>query len=157
MRKRRSYDRLFEGNIIVLYCVIFTVNIIVLTISSAIWGGIINLSVEFLIWNFVFISAPLLPLAIFKHLWRSNYIHERDYLLWISIPLHYLISCGLTLFFIFLQSIFTPLPQGIYLAAIANYTIMYIIIVTGAAVIDLMQTSTANRNLRTIQASQSKN
>jgi hypothetical protein len=142
---------MFEGNLLVLYCVIFTVSLIVMTIASTIWGGRIYLSIEFLLWNFVFISAPLLPLGVFKHLWKSNRIHERDYIFWVSVPLHYLISCGLTALFVFIQGLFMPLSQGVYFIALVNYTIMYAIILIGAAAIDLLQTSAANRNLKKIQ------
>jgi len=151
MRKRHSFDRLFEGNMLVLFCVIFTVIIIVEVILATIRGSTVHLSVQSLIWHVIFISAPLLPLAIFQYLWRSNYIGERDYLFWVSIPLHYLISCGITLLYLFIRSFFVPLTQRIYLVVLINYSIMYIIILAGAVIIDLLQTAKANRNLRKIQ------
>jgi len=151
MRKRYSFDRLFEGNMLVLFCVIFTVNVVIRIILAGLQGTAITLGVQSLIWSTVYISAPLLPLAIIQHLLRSGYMEERDYLLWISAPVHYLISAGLTVFYVFIQGLFMPLPERMFIFALVNYTIMYIIIVTGAIIIDLLQTARVNKNLRKIQ------
>jgi len=111
---------------------------------------------EFLTWSIAFLGAPILPLTILQYLWKSNVINDKDYLLWGGIPLHYLISCGLIVFFTFLRSLFEPIPQGAYLNTFINYTMVYAVILIGAVVIDLTQTATANKNLKKIQASLSK-
>jgi len=154
MRKRHSYDRLFEGNILVVFCVIFTVSIFVTVILNTVFGGTFSMSIQNLIWTVVFISAPLLPLALFTHLWKSNCIAENDYLFWIGIPAHYAVSSALTMLFVFIQSRLHSLPLSTYLDALINYTVMYAIVVAGAVVVDLLQTGTANKNLRKIQARQ---
>lgn len=154
MSKRRSYDRLFEGNILVVYCVLFTANIIFLTILSTLQGGTIILSIELLMWHFTFLSAPLLPLTLFKYLWQSNYIDEKKYLFLIGIPIHYLLSAGLTILLLFVQGIFFgPFPLRLHLINLLNYTVVYGLVIAGAMIIDFMQTSKANKNLRIIQES----
>jgi len=158
MRKRYSFESLFEGNKIVLMCVLFTVSILIETISNTICGRTTHLSMEFLLWSFLNLSAPIIPIALFQFLWKSNYIRDKDYLFWACIPLHYLISIGLIMVFTFIRTFFEPWTHefNVYLMTFINYTAVYIIIITGAIVIDLVQTSTANRNLSIIQASQRK-
>ncbi|MCL1863826.1 MAG: hypothetical protein FWF78_09705 [Defluviitaleaceae bacterium] len=156
MMKRRPYDRLFEGNILVLYCVIFTANIIFITLLSSVRGVEFTLNIRILVWMFVFLSAPLLPLWVFKRLWQSDRIPENSYIFWISIPAHYVISSGLTLIFVFIQGIFEPLPRIVYLYSLIQYTIMYAIVIVSAVIIDLMQTSKVNRNLQIIQKSKKR-
>jgi len=151
MKNRYSFESLFESNKMVLLCVLFTINIIIETVSSAIWDRTTYLSIEFLIWNVVSLGAPILPLVVFQYLWKSNYINDKDYLLWAGIPTHYLISCGLILFSTFIRSLFEPLIQRAYIVSFINYTLVYAIVLIGAIVIDLMQTATANGNLRKIQ------
>ena len=154
IRKRYSIDRLFEGNKLVLMCVLFTANTMIQMILAEIIGIQFNLSSRAIIWQFVYVSAPVLPLAVFQHLWESGRIDENNYLLWTGISLHYVISCALTVLIVFIQSFFMPLPQGVYFAMIATYTTGYIIVLTGAVVIDLIQTSKINQKLQIIQASQ---
>jgi len=157
MRKRYSFESLFEGNKVVLMCVLFTVLIIIEAISNAITGNTSYLSIAMLTWGIISLLAPVLPIVLFQHLWKSDVISDKDYLLWCGIPIHYLISSGLTLFFMFLRGFFEPLPQGVYLSTFLQYTVAYTIILVGAAVVDLMQTSAANKNLRKIQVALSKN
>jgi len=152
MKKQYSFESLFGGNKIVLLCIIFTVHIIIETIFSTIGGRTTYLSMGFLVWSILLLSAPVLPLAVFQYLWKSNVISDKDYLLWGGIPLHYIISSGLIMLFTFIRSLFEPLPQGSYLNALINYTVVYAIILIGAVVIDLAQTATANDNLKKIQA-----
>jgi len=156
MRKRYSFEGLFEDNKIVLMCVLFTVNIIIETISNTIGGRATYLSVEFLLWSILNLSAPIMPIWIFQFLWKSNVIKDKDYLFWASIPLHYLISIGLILLYTFLRSFFESWTHeiSVYLMTFINFTMVYVIIILGAIMIDLFQTSTANKNLRMIQDSQ---
>jgi len=154
MRKYYSFERFFEGNQLVRFCVLFTIAIAAEAVLSAIAGATIYLNIEYVIWTAVFLSAPILPLAVFQRLWKSNYISEKDYLFWLSIPLHYLVSCALILLFTFIQRFFLPLPISIYLLRFVYYTAGYIVIMIGAIIIDLMQTASSNKNLRKIQARQ---
>jgi len=159
MRKRYSFESLFEGNKIVLMCVLFTVTIIIETILNTVGGRTTYLSIRFLLWAFLNLSAPVMPIALFQYLWKSNFISDKDYLFWAGIPIHYLISLGLIIFYTSIRSFFEAWTHDIntYFMTFINYTAGYIIIMIGAVVIDLFQTSTANKNLRIIQASQRKN
>ena len=154
MRKRYSFDSLFRGNKLVLMCVIFTVAIIIETVSNSIMGRATNLNIGSLIWGLLSIAAPVLPLALFQYLEKSDIISDKYNSLWFGIPMHYIISSGLQLFFMYLRGFFEPLPQGVYRGTLRQYTMVYIIILIGAAVIDLIQTATANKSLRKIQENQ---
>jgi len=155
MRKRYSFESLFEGNKIVLMCILFTVSIIIATITNTVGGRTTYITIKFLLWSVLNLSAPIMPITIFQHLWKSNFINDKDYLFLASVPLHYLISLGLILFYTFIRGFFEPWTHeiNVYIMSFINYTAVYIIIVIGAIVIDLVQTSTANKNLRIIQAS----
>jgi len=155
MRKRHSYDRLFEGNPLVLFCVLFTVSVTVSVIINAIFGATFVLRTEGIIISSVYLIAPILPLTVFHRLWKSSYIAERDYLLFINIPLHYLFSSVLTVLFTFLMGLFRllPLTPAAYISALITFTGMYALVILGAIVIDLLQTAKANGNLKKIQAS----
>ena len=154
MRKRRSFDRLFEGNMLVVFCVLFTAAVILSAIINTIFGAEFTLSMRNIIVTAVFLSAPLLPLSICKHLLKANYITERDYLFWIGIPIHYFVSAGITMFYSLIWSIFEQIPPIVFLTTLIEFTVMYAIVIGGAVVVDFCQTSTANKNLRKIQASQ---
>ena len=136
-KKRHSFHGLFEGNKVVLMCVLFAVNIVITAISGSLRGETADLSIEFVSWNFFYLTAPVLPLAIFQHLWESGRIKESDYLLWTGILLHFVISCGLILLYTFVRSFFEPLPQNIYVITVLNYIVGYAVIFCGAVVIDL--------------------
>ena len=154
MKKQSPSGTLFDSNMLVVFCVLFTISIITEAILNSIVGAAVYLRIEFVIWLSVFLSAPLLPLSVFKYLWKYNYIGEKDYLFWAGIPLQYLISCGLIMFYTFIQGFFEPQRQGIYLFRFTMYTIMFVVLTIGAIVIDLIQTATDNENLRKIHASQ---
>jgi len=153
-RKRGAIDRLFEMNKIVVMCIFFTINTAINVVSGAIANETIYLSLGSMAWTFALISAPVLPFAILQRLWKSEFIGERDYLLWTSAFLHYVVSCGLILLFTFIRGLFEPLPQGFYFTRIAEYTFVYIIISGFAIIADLMNTAKLNENLRKIQKSE---
>ena len=153
-KKRHSFHGLFEGNKVVLMCVLFTVNTVITAISSSLRGEIVNLTIEFVSWNLLYLTAPILPLVIFQRLWESRRIQEKDYLLWTGISLHFVISCGLILLYTFILSFFEPLTQNIYVITVLNYIVGYAIIFCGAVIIDLLKTASLNRCLQKIQENQ---
>ena len=151
MKKNFSLKILDECNLLVLFCIIFTIGMMFEAIMSSIRGAPVYFNIEFIFWSSAFYSAPILTSAIFKQLWKSNYIAEKDFLYWLDIPLHYLATCGLIMFYTFIQGFFHSLPQRIYLIRFIYSTVFYVTITIGAIVIDLIQTGIANDNLRKIQ------
>jgi len=105
------------------------------------------------VWILIYLTAPVLPLAIFQHLWEAKRIEEKDYLFWTGISLHFAISCALILLITFIHGFFEPLPQGAYIVHVINYAVGYAVILLGAVVVELLQTANLNKNLRKIQAS----
>ncbi|MCL2285711.1 MAG: hypothetical protein FWC32_05025 [Firmicutes bacterium] len=151
MSKRYAFDRLFEGNKLVLMCVLFTVSIISAAISSTITGVQIYLSLRFVIVNLVFLSAPVIPLAAAQHLLNKKRISENSYYFWVGIPIHYFVSCGLLTFYLSLFHLFQPGTIRAYVNTVINFSVGYAAIGLGAAAIDLIQTASANKHLRKIR------
>jgi len=152
MKNRYSFQRLFDGNPIVLMCVFYTISIKINAVSRFAVGEVFYIDFSFFIWSMIFLTAPILPIEILKRLWKSDYINDRDYLFWAGIPMYFVMSCGLALFYTFLQSLFEPLPPNAYFYTFINYTTLFVIITIGAIVIDLMLTARDNKNLKKIQA-----
>ena len=154
--RRFSYERLFDGNILVLGCVLFTFFTVANVIVSAAAGNQVSMSSENIIWSLIYLSAPLLPMALVKYLWRTKVFTDKDYLFWMSIPLHFVVSLGLTYFYTFIQSIISsrPFSTGILLNIFIQFTIAYTMVNVGAVIIDLVQTALTNRELKKIQGSQ---
>lgn len=152
MNKRYSWDRFFEGNKFVLICVIFTLFVIAESVTNSIFDTVAYLNFEFVFWTIALLSAPVFTFSAFQRLWQSNYIAERDYLFWVSFPLHYLYSLVLIMLITFLHGFFEQLPQGVYLTRFITFTFFYVLVTIGAIVLDLMQTEKDNKNLSKIQS-----
>jgi len=157
MNKRYTLDKLFEGSLSTTFCVIFAIGIIVDSFMHSITGAEVYFGVEFVVWSAIFYSMPVLSIALFRYLWKLDFIDEKKYTLWIAMPMHYLLSLGLVLFATFVQGFFESISLGLYIFRFVIFTAMYIAIVIGAVVIDLVQTANDNSNLRRIQARKNKN
>lgn len=151
MSRRYAFDRLFEGNKLVLMCVFFTISIISATITSAITGEQIYLNLRSVITNIVYLSVPVIPLAVAQHLLNKKRISEEKYCFWVGIPMHYFVSCGILVVFLSIHHMFRPVSFRAYVESIIGYTFAYVVIILGAAVIDLIQTASANRQLKKIR------
>jgi len=152
MKKHDFFERFLDISLPVLFCVIFTIVIIIEAITNTIVGAEVNLGIDFVVWVCVFLIAPILPLALLKRLWKSTYIAEKNQLYLGSLLLHYLISCGLMMFFTFMQGFFEPLQEGLYLFRFVMYTAIYVVTIIGAIIIDLARTANDNENLRKLHA-----
>jgi len=150
--KSLRFTRFFEGNKFVLMCVFFTAILTIETVSNSISGSETILNIGILIWGFLSLGAVVLPISLVQYLYKSDIISEENILLRAIFPFHYVASSVLQMFLIFLRSFFEPLPQGIYLVALTQYTVSYVIIVIGAVIVNLIQTARDNKNLRKIQA-----
>jgi len=149
MKKRYSFESLFEGNLFVLASVFYTVNIFVTVVVNSIAGSMENVSAPSL-WDFIFLGAIILPLAI----WKSDYIRKKEYPFWLGITVFYLTALGLVVFVTFVQGFLGELSERIYFYAFTNFTTVFSIVLVGAIIVDFMQTATGNKNLKKIQANQ---
>jgi len=149
MKKRYSFESLFEGNLFVLACVLYTVSTLVTVVVNTIAGSMENVSAPSL-WDFIFLGAIILPHTI----WKSDYIQKKEYPFWIDITAFYLTALGLVMFATFVQGFFDDLPDRSYFYTFINFTTMFFIVLVGAVVVDFMKTATANKNLKKIQISQ---
>ena len=149
-----SIIRLDGHNSLVLFCIIYTVGMMCESILGSIVGAPIN--IQFFIWSSVFYGSPILSSVIFNQIRKAYPTTEKVFSFCFGIPIHYLATCGLIMFFTFIQSFFIKIPHWFYLIRFIYSTVFYAIILIGSIVIDLRQTGIANENLKKIQASQSE-
>jgi len=156
MIKRYSFEKLFEGNKLVLFCIIYTISIVIATISSHVANAPFYLTLDGMVASFLYLSAPILPLSLCQHLFQLKYIDEKSYHFWVGIPVHFVVSSVLLMFIVFMLGILRQANFGIaaYLSILGNYAITYIIIMAGGIVIDLIQTANVNNNLKKIRRSE---
>ncbi|MCL2840644.1 MAG: hypothetical protein FWE05_07695 [Defluviitaleaceae bacterium] len=156
MFRRFSFDKMFEGNKLVLICILITIHVVISTIVHALAGSYFTLSLSGLFWVIIYSTAPILPIAICQHLMKLNKISEKRYEFLTSIPPHFIFSCGLLVFYVFLMGLWqsTLFPVSVYLITITNYVVGYILVISGAAMIDAIQTAAVNRDLKKIRESQ---
>jgi len=149
MRERYFFDRLFKGNLFVVFCVIFTIGLMIQTISSIMLDEELDL-VSSVATFALFTGAPITALAIPRFLLQINYINEKSYNFLDSILMHYIISCILLIIFIFILRIFIYLPQTPHSDTLIFFTIGYIAVTVASMIICWIQTATANKNLKKI-------
>ena len=142
MKKNNIVVQLFEGNKFVLVCVFFTLATIVDIVLSTINGFEQYITFKHLIDRLLICTAPILPLIIF------NYFEKLS--VWALFPIHYAISCAAAMLYIFVQSFIWEIHNNAYIDIFRSYTMMYIIVVAGAMIIDLCRTAKANRYLKKI-------
>lgn len=154
-RKRGFIDRLFDMNKLVVLCIFFTVNTIINVVSvTIVTNEPMYLSLGMMLWTFALLSAPILPFAVLQRLWKSEFIGEKDYLLWTGVVFHYVFTCALIVLFTFIRSRFEPLPPSFYITRLGEATFLYILISLLATIVDFAQTTKLNKNLRKIQNAQ---
>jgi len=159
LNKRYFFDSLFEGNPLVLLCVLFTLNILTGAIFSAITGLQFTLSSRGIFVQLLYSSPPVIAIAVPAFFHKRKIIDESSYYFWTGIPMHYITSgLLLSVYVFFVRLIFPPPPEitafQVHAQMILNFTIGYIFIVLGAIVICLIQIALANRALKQIQQSQ---
>ena len=152
MKKRYYFDGLFEGNLFIVFCVIFSMIII----ANALMNMLFDTAAEFsrvALQMAAYTGVPIFALGLPRHLFAKNYISERTFDFLNSILVHYIVSCILLMPYAAMLRVFTEVSINIYLDTIVLFTIGYVVVHIGATVVTFVQIQKANRNLKKIHDS----
>ena len=141
----------FDINPLVLFSVFFTVSIAMATTINALHGYELIIGYRGIISTAMFCAAPILTIMLFTAIPPLRRLESDDASLWVAIPIHFAVSCGMLLGAIFVWGLIESLPNVVYLNVILSYIQGYVTIVLGAIVIDVFKTSNANKNLKKLQ------
>ena len=153
MRRRYSFDRLFEGNLFTVFCVIFTIMIIQQAVVSVIVDATLDFAQSALSMA-AYTSVPLITMGVPRFLVNKNYISEKVFGFFNSILSHYITSCALLMGYVFILRQLIDIPQNAYFETLIFFTFGYIAVTVGAIIICFFQTVAANKNLKKIQTLQ---
>jgi hypothetical protein len=162
MKKKKTLS-FFDTNPFVLFCVIFSVAMVVNglifhgLVLGIIFGEPFYFTIGHLIDTATLSAVPVVTIVLFGKVPLLKYFNDDNCSPWISVPVHYVISSALLLLFTFVIAHFEPAPAGVYISAILPYTQGYIVVVILAIVIEVRKISNVNRNLKKIQDSLIKN
>lgn len=157
MKKKHSRLEIFGANPFVMFCVFFTISIAINIVIGTIFGSEpVSFGIPSLINIAIVCIAPIVPFFIFEYVPMPSPINDDTYSIWVSAPLHYLVSSGVILLALFIWGRFESVETNMYWQSIFSYTQTYVMIIVVVVFIDIIQTSTTNKNLRKIQRSQRK-
>jgi len=160
--KKKPALSLFDMNPFILFCVIFSVTIVIngLIIHGLVLGVILGepfyLSIGHLLDSAVLSAVPVVTLVLFGKVPFLKYFNDDERSPWISIPAHYIISSVLLMLFGLVLTISRaePVPPSEYLGLLGVYTQGYIIVVLAAAILEFSKIASVNNNLKKIQEGQ---
>ena len=152
MRERKIHMSVFANHPLIIFCVLFALNIMATAVLLMFSSELYHLSLQNIIDSAVLCAAPVLTIVIFKHVPVLKYFYNDYRSLWIFLLVHYLFSSGLLMLLVFVCGLFLTLHPGIYRYMIIAYTQGYVVVVLTAIIIDVCKISAANKNLRKIQA-----
>jgi len=155
VRERKIRLSVFANHPLIIFCVLFALNIMATAILLIFSSELYYLSLQNIIDSAVLCAAPVLTIVIFKHAPILKYFFNDYRSLWIILLVHYLFSSGLLILLVFVCGLFLTLHPGIYgiyRYMIIAYTQGYAVVVVTAIIIDVWKISAANKKLRKIQA-----
>jgi len=152
MKKKYYFDGLFEGNLFIVFCVIFSMVTLVQLFMNMVFGVSTDLS-AIALQMAAYTGAPIFALSFPRHLFAKNYISEKTFDFLNSIFAHYIVSCILLMPYAAMLRVFTDASRNIYLETVILFTAGYIVIHIGAMIVTFVQIQKANRNLKKIHAS----
>jgi len=155
MKKKYYFDGLFEGNLFIVFCVIFSIAIIINALINMLFGSM-NDFTAMALQMAAYTAAPIFALGFPRHLSAKNYISEKSFDILNSILAHYITSCILLMPYAAILRVFADASRLIYLETIVFFTVGYIIVHIGAVVVTFVQIQTANKNLKKIHGNDTK-
>ena len=152
MRKKTELT-FFDMNPAVLFCVIYVITILINGVVLAVFSGAHHISIGHLLDNAILCAAPVVALIFFRRVPLLQYFNDDDCSPWVSVPVHYIISCALLMLVGFVLTIVRSEPAALidYLSLIAVYTQGYVIVVLVAIVSEFAKIGNLNSSLRKIQ------
>ncbi|MCL2204282.1 MAG: hypothetical protein FWB88_10140 [Defluviitaleaceae bacterium] len=157
MRKKPAFT-FFDMNPLILFCVIYVVTILINAVILGALSNVAYISIRHLTDNAILCGAPVVTLILFRRVPLLKYFDDDDCSPWISVSVHYVLSCALLLGFGFVLAVIRAVPATLadYLGLIGVYTQGYIVVVIFGVVIEVSKVESVNKNLKIIQESQKR-
>lgn len=145
----------FDMHPFILFCVMYTTTLVIASVLTVIFTDEQYVYTLNLFAYGLLCAAPVVTLMLFTHVPFLRFLNDDDCSPWVSIPVHYVISCVLVILtFLALDAVRSLDAQvSEYVSLIGVYTQGYIVVVLVAAVIEIFQTETVNGNLKKIRKS----
>jgi hypothetical protein len=145
-------------NLFALFCIIY---VLMLLINGVILGTLSNISyisIQHLISNAILCGVPMVVLLLIRRVPFLSRFNDDDCSPWVSVPVHFVLSCVLLLLAGFALTVIRsePVPFGEYLRMLGTFAQGYIVVVIAAAVIEILKIESVNKNLKKIQENQNK-
>ena len=157
MNKRLSFLSVFEVKPFELFCILFTISVILATISSFVVE--IHIPFERVILDMImFCATPVLALMILSMETISRRIDNTKNGMIVGLLLHFVITIVLVVLSCFVLILIAPLPDEFSLGAgilnaVFSMVQSYFIVLLCAKIIDMHKTALANKSLKIIQDS----
>jgi len=157
VNKRLSFLSVFEIKPFELFCILFTINVIIVTISSFIVEILIPFE-RVILDIIMFCGIPVLALMILGVESVSKRIDNMKNGMVIGLLLHFIMTIVLVVLSCFLLMLIAPLPDEFSLGAgiwnaVFSMVQSYVIVLLCAKIIDVHKTAQANKSLKIIQDS----
>jgi len=144
----------FEAHPLVLFCVFITVSIAITVVMTFLHGVEFILNIHWIIAMSIFCAAPVIAIVLLERIPPLQRFDDDACSLWISIPVHFVISVAIVLLGVFIWRFFEDMPAIAFRNAVLTFLQGYSIIAIGAIIIDSRKTAAANKNLKKIRESQ---
>jgi len=130
---------IIDGNKFVITSVVFVVATFI-DMLLCLPQGIMEIDYFHLINRFAWCAIPIFTLFIFKHF-------ENRPLFFVAL-IHYGITCGLVILWIWISGYFRILHPNAYVDGFRSYTMIYAIVFAYMVIYDAVRTRRANKELR---------
>jgi len=154
MKKNNINLSVFDANPFVLFSVFFTVSFAISVAFNLFHSEPLFIGVQGIIGTALFCAVPVVTIVLFDIIPLLRPLNDDNCSLWISIPVHFVISCGLLLLAILAWGVLGSSFSGIFWGVIVTYMQGYTVIILGAIIIDVWKTKKANNQLKKIQENQ---
>ena len=155
MKRRNMYKSVFDANRFILFCVIFTVSMIITMMLEMLIGGMFYLNIFDFFAIIIFCAAPVMALVLFDHTPGLKYFRDDRCNPWLGILANYLTSMGLIMLVVFVLGFFEPFSLhphwSISRKIFVQYTPAYGVVMLGMVIIDINKIAKANGNLQKIK------
>lgn len=144
VKKNSVFKYLIFGNKLVIICVFFTIATIMDVVLCTILGHETATTHTHLFDRMMLCIIAIIPLQLFKYFEKLS--------MWAIFPIHYIVSCVLAELYVYVCSFYQELHHDAYRDIFRSVTMLYIVLIIGALIIDLSRTARANRALKKIQS-----
>lgn len=141
--KKSVFKTMIHGNKLVIMCVFFTAATILDMLICTILKTETATTYEHLLSRMVLCVLTIPPLSLFKYFEKLS--------MWAIFPMHYAACCLLSTLYVYIDGFFVDLHPNAYRDIFRSVTLMYLVFISCALIIDLARTARANKELKRIQ------